>query len=62
MRVLVDTKKWGDFEDTVQYAVAKRSRVKAIITRNTKDYTRSLIPVYTPHDFLQAAGIAARTI
>ncbi|MBR1405014.1 MAG: PIN domain-containing protein [Treponema sp.] len=44
---------WSDFEDSVQYAVAKRSHVKAIITRNTKDYAHSHIPVYTPKEFLE---------
>ena len=44
---------WSDFEDSVQYSVAKRSHVKAIITRNTKDYSQSQIPVYTPVEFLK---------
>ena len=46
---------WGDFEDSVQYAVAKCSRIKAIITRNKKDYANSNIPVYTPKEFLDLA-------
>ncbi|MBO6219221.1 MAG: PIN domain-containing protein [Treponema sp.] len=44
---------WSDFEDSVQYSVAKQSHVKAIITRNTKDYSQSQIPVYTPAEFLK---------
>ena len=44
---------WSDFEDSVQYSVAKQSHVKAIITRNTKDYSQSQIPVYTPVEFLK---------
>ncbi len=55
IRMAVDLQ-WKDFEDSVQYAVAKRSRIGAIITRNTKDYSQSKIPVYTPHDFLTFAG------
>ena len=46
---------WHDFEDSVQYAVAKRARIGAIITRNTKDFAAGAIPVYTPKDFLAAA-------
>lgn len=45
---------WRDFEDCVQYAVAKRAGVRAIITRNKKDYSQATIPVYTPADFLAA--------
>ena len=45
---------WTDFEDSVQHAVAKRSHVQAIITRNKKDYAQSQIPVYTPKDFLDS--------
>ena len=55
IRMAVDLQ-WKDFEDSVQYAVAKRSRIGAIITRNTKDYSLSKIPVYTPHDFLALVG------
>ena len=43
---------WPDFEDSVQYAIAKRGRIGAIITRNTKDYKQSKIQVYTPKEFL----------
>ena len=43
---------WKDFEDSVQYTIAKRSHIKAIITRNKKDYEESTIPVYTPKEFL----------
>lgn len=47
---------WKDFEDSVQYAIAKRSRIKAIITRNKNDYNDSEIAVFTPLEFLEAAG------
>ncbi len=48
---------WKDFEDSVQYAIAKHSNVKAIITRNKNDYELSTIPIYTPKEFLELAGI-----
>jgi predicted nucleic acid-binding protein len=44
---------FSDFEDSIQYFCAidsKRSDV--IITRNTKDYKNSEIPVMTPRDYL----------
>ncbi len=42
-----------DFEDALQYYSAKSiSEIEIIITRNTKDFTKSKIPVYTPKQFL----------
>ena len=32
---------------------AIRSKVDCIITRNTKDYMKSPVPVYTPDDFMK---------
>ena len=29
---------WKDFEDSVQYSVAKKANCKCIVTRNKKDY------------------------
>ena len=43
---------WKDFEDAVQYFVAKKLRASCIITRNKKDFLHSDIPVYTPTEFL----------
>lgn len=43
--------KWNDFEDCVQYAVARRSGIDCIITNNTKDFKNSIIPVMLPTDF-----------
>jgi predicted nucleic acid-binding protein len=42
-----------DFEDAVQYYAAVSAKVDFIITRNTKDYTHSDIPVLTAEQFLQ---------
>lgn len=44
--------RWIDFEDAVQYSVAKNNDIDMIITRNVKDYQRSEIPIYTPSDFV----------
>ena len=42
-----------DFEDSIQYFSAiSNKKIDAIITRNTKDYKNSEIPVMTPGDFL----------
>lgn len=42
----------SDFEDAVMVETAIRSRVDCIVTRNTKDYSKSPVPVYTPEQFL----------
>lgn len=45
-----------DFEDSVQYFSALDSKkIDVIITRNTKDYKKSDIPVMTPGDYLKTA-------
>ena len=41
-----------DFEDAVVAAIAMREKVKYIITRNTRDFSHSVIPAITPDDFL----------
>ena len=43
----------SDFEDAVMIETAVRSGMDCIITRNTKDYARSVIPVYTPKQFVR---------
>ena len=45
--------KVSDFEDAVMIETAIRSGVDCIVTRNTKDYGKSPIPVYTPEKFLE---------
>ena len=43
-----------DFEDAIQHSVAIREKnIKTIITRNTKDYKKSKISVFTPDAFLK---------
>lgn len=41
-----------DYEDAVQIASAQSQGLDAIITRDLKDYKNSLLPVYTPSDFI----------
>jgi predicted nucleic acid-binding protein len=46
-----------DFEDSIQYFCALDcKKVEVIITRNTKDYRNSTLPVMTPGDFLKSAS------
>ena len=42
-----------DFEDAVQYYTAISAKADVIITRNTKDYKQSTIPVLTAEQFLR---------
>jgi predicted nucleic acid-binding protein len=45
-----------DFEDSIQYYCAiDNKKIDVIITRNTKDYKKSEIPVMTPGDYLKTA-------
>lgn len=46
-----------DFEDAIQYEVAKRNDQDVIITRNIKDYKKSDIPVFLPGDYLKILKI-----
>ena len=43
---------WKDFEDAVQYSTAIFADFDGIVTRNLKDFSESLIPVYTPEEIL----------
>ena len=46
-----------DFEDSIQYFCARDNRrISVIITRNTKDYRNSEIPVMTPGDYLKTVS------
>jgi predicted nucleic acid-binding protein len=42
-----------DFEDAVQYASALSSRLDAIITRNSADYSAASLPVYSPMEYIE---------
>lgn len=43
-----------DFEDALQYFSAAESECGIIITRNGKDFKKSLIPVMTAEEFLKS--------
>ncbi|MFK7899637.1 MAG: type II toxin-antitoxin system VapC family toxin [Cyclobacteriaceae bacterium] len=43
-----------DFEDALQYFSATESDCELIITRNGKDFKKSLLPVMTPDEFLNS--------
>ncbi len=47
------TSPMGDFEDAVLAETAYRTGVDYIVTRNVRDYDRAIVPVITPHDFVQ---------
>jgi predicted nucleic acid-binding protein len=45
--------KFKDFEDALQYFSAyHHNKIEAILTRNTKDFKHSKIPVFSPREFL----------
>lgn len=43
----------SDYEDAVMIETALREKCDCLVTRNVKDYSASVIPVYTPEEFLQ---------
>ncbi len=49
--------KWKDFEDCVQYMTGKNSGADFIITVNRGDFEDVLLPVRTPAEWLEEAGM-----
>ncbi|WP_311441678.1 type II toxin-antitoxin system VapC family toxin [Hoylesella enoeca] len=45
---------WTDFEDALQYYSAQEVGANVIVTRNKRDFDKSLIPVQTPQEFLHS--------
>ncbi len=43
---------FNDFEDAIQYSCALENNLTTIVTRNIKDYKKSLIKVLTPETFI----------
>lgn len=41
-----------DFEDALQYFCATESECELILTRNGKDFKKSVLPLMTPNEFL----------
>jgi len=46
--------RWKDFEDAVQYMVAKENDIECIITRNAADYEASSIVCMSPTEFIDS--------
>ena len=42
----------SDYEDAVMVESAIRAEVDCIVTRNKRDYEKSVVPVYSPAEFL----------
>jgi len=49
---------FNDFEDALQYFSATESECEIIITRNVKDFKKSLLPVMTADEFLKSLNTA----
>lgn len=47
------TSGWEDYEDATQNASAIKANSDCIVTRNTKDFTKSSLPVYTVDELIQ---------
>lgn len=43
----------SDYEDAVMVETALRTQMDAIVTRNTKDYSKSVVAVFTPDELIQ---------
>lgn len=43
---------FNDFEDGIQFFTAQESQSESIITRNTKGFKKSTIPIFTPKEYL----------
>jgi predicted nucleic acid-binding protein len=48
---------FNDFEDAVQYYTAIENKMDYIITRNTDDYKKASIKVYSPFQYLKTKEI-----
>ncbi|MBQ3337875.1 MAG: hypothetical protein IJG80_10780, partial [Selenomonadaceae bacterium] len=42
---------WKDFEDSVQYAVAKSNGFDGIVTRNMQGFVDDEVKIFTPEEF-----------
>jgi predicted nucleic acid-binding protein len=49
---LAITSDFNDFEDAIQYACALENNIPVIVTRNDKDFKKSVILVVSPETFL----------
>ena len=44
---------WRDFEDSVQYSIAKSNGMDGIVTRNMKGFNNSDVKIFTPEEILR---------
>ncbi|MBR5913126.1 MAG: PIN domain-containing protein [Selenomonadaceae bacterium] len=44
--------RWRDFEDSVQYSIAKSNGMDGIVTRNMKGFKESDVKIFTPEEIL----------
>lgn len=47
---------WADYEDATQYQSALSANADCIVTRNKKDYSKSIMPIYTVAELRKAIG------
>ena len=51
---------FSDFEDSVLHESARRNGIEGIVTRNSRDFTLSKIPVYDPEELLKIITIGRK--
>ena len=44
---------WKDFEDCLQYIVAKNNNLDCIITNNTTDFKNAALQILSPQEYTQ---------
>ena len=49
----LNTSDFTDFEDALQYYTALEFGYEVIVTRNQRDFKKSIIPILTPDQFLE---------
>ena len=52
IELALNDKNFKDFEDGIQFYTALEANCNAIVTRNTKDFKHSSIPVFKPKEYL----------
>ena len=52
VELALNDKNFKDFEDGIQYYTALETNCRAIVTRNTKDFKSSSIPIFQPKEYL----------
>lgn len=50
----------NDYEDAIMTETALRSEIDCIVTRNTRDYKKAHIKVYSPYEFLALLNLPSK--